>query len=163
MLTDSPVESGWSAAAKSIFPECLNRAFFDVLIACEPGEVETGQVEYRFAVGREFGPRTIGALDDGDSCQVVFLKFRKRFSKGLGCPVGYEVVNFLPATVLAPDEVHLPPFRALRNGAVTTHLLVERDEVLPLAILPRPALHERPYREHHEYQLKRSTPWVISM
>lgn len=75
-LTNSAVETGWSTTAETVLPESLNRTVLNVLVACKSGEVKASQVKNRFAVGREFGPGTIGALDDWNSCEVVFLKLR---------------------------------------------------------------------------------------
>ena len=87
VLTDCAVKPWRSAATKSIFPECLNRALLDILVARESSEVEAGQVQYRFAVRREFGPGAVGALDDGNSGQIVLLELSEGLSEALGCPV----------------------------------------------------------------------------
>lgn len=47
------------------------------------------------------------------------------------------------------------------QSAAVTNLLVERDEILPGPVRPRPTLHKCSYSKYDEYELKYCPTWVI--
>ena len=95
---DCAVETCWTAASETVFPQSLGRLLFDVFVAGETGEVEAGEVHDCLSRTDEFGLEAGWTRDDRNRGEVQTLPFGKWLFERFWSPFVNEFVDFLVVT-----------------------------------------------------------------